>query len=112
MKNVLAAWLFLFTVAEVACCDQRGTRESPVVLRGHDGWIAGVAFSPDGKRIATAGDDGALIVWNVASGKPITKLTDHQGGVSSVAFSLDGERIATGGWDSTVKLAVYIWMLE
>jgi WD40 repeat protein len=35
-----------------------------LVLRGHEGTVHGVAFSPDGKRIATVGDDGAARVWD------------------------------------------------
>ena len=56
----------------------------PLVLKGHKGWIAGVAFSPDGNQIAMAGDDGALILWGVRSGKQIARIMDHTGGVSAV----------------------------
>ena len=76
----------------------------PQMLRGHQGWVAAAAFSPDGNRIATAGDDGALMLWDAASGKQLARITDHRGGVSVVAFNSNGKHIVTGSWDHTLKL--------
>jgi WD40 repeat protein len=57
-----------------------------------------LAFSPDGKRLATGSADGAMMLWDVASGKVLLKFDGMTGGaVSAVAFSPDGKLIAKGG---------------
>ena len=61
--------------------------------------VLSVAFSPDGSRIATGGNDDTRI-WD-EDGKPITTLDSNQRGVYSVASSPDGSRIATGGEDGS-----------
>jgi WD40 repeat protein len=61
------------------------------------------AFSPDGRRIATAGPEAARL-WDAASGKEPPGLKGQNGLVYCVAFSPDGRRIATAGQDGTVRL--------
>ena len=63
----------------------------------------GVAFSPDGKQLATPGQPG-VVLFNVASGEEEGNLVGHTGDVGSVVFSPDGQRLATGGADGTVRL--------
>ena len=74
------------------------------VLKGHKGRVQAVAVSPDGERIASAGQDGACGVWNAESGQEILTLTGHESAVTSVEFNPDGTRLATGSDDSTVRL--------
>jgi WD40 repeat protein len=80
-----------------------------VVLRtllGHGDFVNSVAFSPDGKMLASGGDDQTIKLWRVADGAELKTLTGHQDYVASVAFSPDGQRLASGGGaqDKTVRL--------
>lgn len=62
--------------------------------RSHHGFIHSVAFAPDGHRIVSGGDDGAVRVWNVASGDEERTWKDHVGGVAAVLFVDSGSVIA------------------
>ncbi len=73
-------------------------------LIGHSGWIRACAFSPDGKRILTAGDDSTARLWEGESGKEIRRFEGHSGWIWACVFSPDGKRILTAGDDSTARL--------
>ncbi|WP_206758265.1 AAA-like domain-containing protein [Nostoc sp. FACHB-190] len=73
-------------------------------LKGHRGIVPDVAFSPDGKTLASASVDKTIKLWNVSTGKEITSLTGHQDQVFSIAFSPDGKTLASGSADKTIKL--------
>lgn len=71
---------------------------------GHSGSIAGIAISPDGKLAASASADRSVIVWNLASGKPVLTLKGHDGGVSAVAFAAQGRILVSGGEDKQLRV--------
>jgi WD40 repeat protein len=73
-------------------------------LTGSAGRIRSVAFSPDGRTLASAGTDRTVRVWDPASGQPTATLFGHTEIVFSVAFSPDGRTLATGSMDGTVRL--------
>ncbi|TAE67417.1 MAG: NACHT domain-containing protein [Oscillatoriales cyanobacterium] len=68
------------------------------------GQVFAVAFSPDGKLLATGGSDGVVRCWEVTSGKELLNCKGHTSSIRSVAFSPNGETLASGSNDRTVKL--------
>jgi WD40 repeat protein len=65
-------------------------------LTGHLDLVNSVAFSPDGKSLASGSSDGTIKLWDVAHGTLSQTLTGHSGSVFSVAFSPDGKSLASG----------------
>jgi WD40 repeat protein len=72
----------------------------------HDRGISSLAFSPDGKRLATGGCEGddKVCVTDVESGKELRCFRGHHSAVMSLAFSPDGKTLASGAGDSTILL--------
>jgi WD40 repeat protein len=80
------------------------TFEPVATLRGHLGGVNSLAFRPDGKRLASAGNDAVIRVWDVAQRRPVLTLRGHTDAIYTVAFSPDGRSLASRGWDGTVKI--------
>jgi len=88
----------------VQAAHSRESRDYGNVSESYTGTINGIAFSPDGKWLASTGLDKTIKLWDMGTGQEFRTLKGHTGGVSSVAFSPDGKRLASGGGDNTVRV--------
>jgi DNA-binding beta-propeller fold protein YncE len=79
-------------------------RRTAMSLKGHTHGVTSVAWSPDGKRVATASWDHTASVWDAATGQETLTLKGHTGFVTSVAWSPDGKRVATASSDNTARV--------
>ncbi|MEH1947537.1 MAG: serine/threonine-protein kinase [Nostoc sp.] len=73
-------------------------------LQGHENSVLSVAITPDGKTIASSGDDGTIKLWNLATGKLIASLNGHFRQVNVVVISPDGKLLVSASDDNTIKI--------
>jgi WD40 repeat protein len=81
------------------------TWEVQAVCRGHSQPVLALAFSPDGRRLASAAKDSAVRLWDVESGEPTALLSEHSSWVHDVVFGAAGRWLVAAGdtaivWDS------------
>ena len=75
-----------------------------VTYHGHVLPVYAIAWSPDGKRIASASNDGTVHIWDTATGQRFFRYRGHHGSVNAVAWSPDGKYISSASSDSTVQV--------
>ncbi len=75
-----------------------------LTLKGHTNWVRSLAFSPDGKTLASGSDDKTVMLWTTDTGQRLKTLEGHKERVWSVAFSADGKTLASGSEDKTIRV--------
>src|SRR5579872_2878409 len=108
-KSMRAFWhsAVLLGALVTALAADRGLAEEPKArapLQADKRRVYCVAFSPDGKTLASSGADATIKLWDVATGKITATLDEKTGHIQSVAFSPDGKTLASGSLNGTIKL--------
>lgn len=78
------------------------------ILTAHTQAVKTLAFSPDGKLLATGGDDGLIIIWGLANRKLVRTLSAHRWTISALSFLRDGNTLISASWDGNLKF----WQLD
>jgi WD40 repeat protein len=89
---------------EAALLTKRISVSASATLQGHTGAIRQLAFSPDGRLLATAAADETVRLWEPATGQQLSVFHGHTGAVSCLAFAGDGRTLASGGNHAAIRL--------
>ncbi|MFH1130609.1 MAG: DUF882 domain-containing protein [Pseudomonadota bacterium] len=73
-------------------------------MKGHTDWVRAVAFSANGKVLASGGKDNQIMIWDPTSAKLVRKLGEHNSWVNALAITPDGRYLASTGLDNVINI--------
>ena len=88
----------------MSCCYDAATLTPSITLRGHAETVEALRFSPDGALLASTSRDGAVFVWEVATGATREDLAGHTEAVPGLDFGADGATLYTASSDGTLLI--------
>jgi WD40 repeat protein len=100
----VAGWLNATLHSEVIRIHDFQTGNVVALLKGHTNVVESLAFSPDGRYLASGSGDNTVRVWDVATKEAVHVLSGHQDDIYAVAFSPDSQRVVSSGLDKTLRL--------
>lgn len=98
-------WILYFSIPFLA--HSQGY-EVVATLKGHEGEVQNIRFSPDGKYLASGGQYGKLLIWDVEKETVLHKIEAHKDRINDLSFHPSGNSIASASYDGLVK----VWGLE
>lgn len=101
---ILAIFIFTNVGSDIAFIEHFVTAPNHFTYHGHSDYVSGVAWSRDGKRIASASGDHTVQIWDAADGSHIFTYRGHSADVLTLAWSPSGKYIASGSIDTTVQI--------
>jgi WD40 repeat protein len=104
----LVVVILYLPVSEAQNTPLREQKAELYVQTGHAESVSSVAFSPDGKILASGSYDKTIKLWSVETGAELRTLRGETDAIQSVAFSPDGKTLASGNFEKTIKL----WSVE
>lgn len=104
MTHIIKRKLTLFVLCLTWLAGAQTYAQNPLPTFKHNAPVNSIAFSPDGKYLASGGADQTIKLWEVATGKLLHTFRGHRSSVLAVKFSPDGANIASASADATIKI--------